>query len=337
MLVSIIIPMYNSEKYISKCINAILNQSFNNFEVIIIDDGSNDNSKKIVEFTIKDDNRFKMIYQKNLGVSEARNVGIHNAKGKYIIFIDSDDWIEKNYIEKLVNNIEEKNADFAWCDWMVHEHKKKYRNCISSNLNKESKVNDLIIHFINSRSGGAPWGKIYLKEIINNKNIKFKSNIPYAEDYLFNLEFLAHAQKVVYINEALINYNCLKIGEGSKKREDYDEIQLKVEKLKEKIISEKYCFDNKYDTLLNTQYFKVCCLSIINTKNLNLSFEETKSKINDIINKFNIVNRLSLNKINLGNLSFREIIMYFLIKNKMITLLTLIIMYKKIIKIKIKI
>ena len=114
-MVSIIIPVYNCEKYIEKCINSIINQTYKDFEVIIVDDGSIDNSIEICNKLIKTDKRFKITRQTNKGVSCARNLGLELAKGEYITFIDSDEWVENTFIECLLKGILEEQADMSVC------------------------------------------------------------------------------------------------------------------------------------------------------------------------------------------------------------------------------
>ena len=115
--VSIIIPVYNAEKYLSECINSIIYQSYNNLEIILVNDGSTDNSIYICRQYANKDNRIIVIDSDNYGVSYARNIGIERATGKYIVFIDSDDMIEKDYIGILVTEMEEKNLDMVVCGY----------------------------------------------------------------------------------------------------------------------------------------------------------------------------------------------------------------------------
>ena len=114
--VSIVVPVYNVEKYIEKCIDSIVKQTYNNLELIIVNDGSKDNSEQIILKKAKEDKRIKYIKKQNGGLSSARNVGIKAATGKYICFIDSDDWIDKKYVEVLVNTAEKNNSDMVICN-----------------------------------------------------------------------------------------------------------------------------------------------------------------------------------------------------------------------------
>ena len=113
--ISVIVPVHNCEKYIEKCINSILNQTFKDFELILVNDGSSDNSGKVCDYFKEKDSRVKIVHQKNMGVSVARNVGLDVSEGKYIGFIDGDDYIESDMYEFLYNNIKKNEAEVAIC------------------------------------------------------------------------------------------------------------------------------------------------------------------------------------------------------------------------------
>ena len=125
-LISIIIPVYNVETYISNCIESILNQTFKDFELLLIDDGSIDESGRLCDNYKKKDSRINVIHTKNQGVSKSRNLGIKKAKGKYIMFCDSDDYVDKYWCEKLYNTIKNNPNSFILCSFTVHNQREKY-------------------------------------------------------------------------------------------------------------------------------------------------------------------------------------------------------------------
>ena len=135
-LISVIVPVYNVEKYISRCIESIMKQTYKNIEIILIDDGSTDNSGKICdEYSLKDD-RINVIHKKNGGLSDARNTGLDIAKGKYISLIDSDDFVSKFFIETLYNTCKNENCEIAICEYeRVYEEKEEI-----SDLENDNKV-----------------------------------------------------------------------------------------------------------------------------------------------------------------------------------------------------
>ena len=166
-LISIIVPVYNVEKYISKCIESLINQTYNNIEIIIINDGSVDKTKTICEQFAHKDGRIILINTENKGVSHARNIGIKKAKGDYIGFVDSDDFIEKEMYEKLIYNARENNAEICACDWTNLVDYEKGRGTITIIDNKENIVNSL---FYNNNINGYMCNKLYKKALlIDNK------------------------------------------------------------------------------------------------------------------------------------------------------------------------
>lgn len=204
--VSVIIPVYNCEYYIEKCIKSILFQSYKNIEVIIINDGSKDNTSQIVRKLIKEDKRIIYIEQENKGVSEARNKGINLASGEFIVFVDGDDTVECNYIELLVSKMINNNLDLVACgytDISIYGAIK---------LNDFYKGNFIIdkhefIDNIFKGVGGTLWGKIFKKEIINKNNIRMRNNIFMCEDMIFVLEYSVNSNSFGAIKYSLYNYN----------------------------------------------------------------------------------------------------------------------------------
>jgi len=203
--VSIIVPIYNVEKYLRKCIESILNQTYKNIELILINDGSPDNSADICVEYSKRDKRIKFISQDNSGVSIARNTGIKEATGDYILFIDSDDYIEKYTIETLVNSVEDK--DMIVCSYYKEKEEKPKKEMPVTQKYLVSKKNMLQQIHTNKAIYGYIWNKLYKKSIIDKYNIEFRSNIAICEDLLFNIEYLDKADTdIVITNEKLYHY-----------------------------------------------------------------------------------------------------------------------------------
>lgn len=206
--VSVIIPVYNTEKYLHKCIDSILNQSFYDFELILIDDGSTDNCPIICDEFSKTDKRIKVIHQKKQGVSSARNKGIEIATGEYIYFIDSDDFIESKLLEICLKKIE--NFDILVFNYnLINEKGNIYKfNKYPSNtyLTEEDKFYFLINILLNTQIGAFVWNKLYKRQIIIDNNITFNSNLTFSEDLLFNLIYLLHTSNINCINQSFYNY-----------------------------------------------------------------------------------------------------------------------------------
>lgn len=219
-LVSIIIPVYNAEKYLDECLTSICNQTYKNLEVFVINDGSKDGSPEILDKWGKKDKRINVIHKANSGVSETRNLGIEKATGKYIMFVDSDDYIVENAIEILVNGFT-KNVDLVICskqELFDGEFKEeKYKNDEVGILNLENFVvkglNNCNPNFFNS-----PWNRLFLANIIKKENLRFNSKLNLGEDFVFNLDYLSHCKKINVCDDALYVYRILNTGLARKKR-----------------------------------------------------------------------------------------------------------------------
>lgn len=204
--ISIIIPSYNEEKYISRCLNSVLNQTFSDFEVLCVDDGSNDNTFDIIKEYSKKDSRIIPMKNPDKGVSSARNFGIDNAKGNYIGFVDSDDFIQPQMYEFLYKAVTENSCDFSVCRYKktseLIEKNFEYKtekfqpeNFVSFNNAEFTSNNELVF--------SAIWTKLISKEFLNN--IRF-NNFRIGEDTVFNSQLFSKNYKAVFVDAELYNY-----------------------------------------------------------------------------------------------------------------------------------
>ena len=213
-VVSIIVPFRNAKKYIKRCIENILNQTYKKIEIILIDDGSDDDYEEIIN-KFKD-TRIKLIKQEKHGVSYARNIGIKNATGKYIAFMDVDDELEINYIEKFVTTIEENKVDIVLCNYK-EIYGNKYSKKIflpwqNEKIYKNTIINNLIPQMISSEGNeqtirGLVWRTFTTKDFILKNNISFIENINIAEDLLFTIQLYNRAESIYIIKDCLYKYN----------------------------------------------------------------------------------------------------------------------------------
>lgn len=202
-LVSIIVPIYNAERYINKCMESILSQTYENLDIILINDGSTDCSLEICNRYIKKDKRIRVLSQKNKGVSSARNYGIREAKGDYIAFIDIDDYIDTSYIEILTKDIEEYNADIACCNCI--EVEKQYDGNKTDKFilvdnkrvisNKETYFKDYVEDTI--FYGTVVWAKLFKKSLLIQKQFKM---LKFGEDTLLMIE-LFKLNPITYLDD----------------------------------------------------------------------------------------------------------------------------------------
>lgn len=202
-IISIIIPVYNVEKYLCKCIDSILGQTYKELEIILVDDGSTDNSGVICDKYEKKDNRIKVIHKKNGGLSDARNCGLDNAIGEYIAFLDSDDWVDFKYIEILYENLRDYNADISICNFRrVHDEKELLNN--HNNIILYNNIEALQQIYTNkSVQAIVAWNKLYKKSIF--KKNRFPKGKIHEDEYLIPI-LLYETKRVVYTDKELVYY-----------------------------------------------------------------------------------------------------------------------------------
>ena len=225
-MISIIIPVYNCENTIERCIKSLCKQKFDDIEILVIDDGSNDNSGNIVKQLLNSDNRIKYIKKENGGVSSARNLGIEISNGKYIMFIDGDDWVDKDYVESFYKILQKGNVDYIFSDWIVvNKNKSEEASLLKYGFKELDKISNLIKFYFTHRVGCAPWAKVYKKEILMKNGIRFNEKLSIAEDYIFNIEYLMCAESIEYNKSAHIYYVINNNGANYKIRKNYIELQ----------------------------------------------------------------------------------------------------------------
>lgn len=211
--ISVIVPIYKVEKYLCRCVDSILNQTFTDFELILVDDGSPDNCGKICDEYESKDSRIHVIHKENGGLSDARNAGLDYATGQYIIFVDSDDFIESDLLEKAYNTIR-KGYDIVSYGFNVIGVDGNISAIAHSEAGKEFRfekqadyLNFILKIFINYGVGWAAWSRIYRRDIIQKYNIRFEDNSKiFAEDMYFNLCYLAHIKTMYTMKENPYNY-----------------------------------------------------------------------------------------------------------------------------------
>ena len=200
-IVSIIVPVYNSESYISQTLDAILNQTYKNIEVVLVNDGSTDNTQEILEKYQEKDNRIILINTPNLNVSNARNTGLKYATGEYISFIDSDDLISKEYISSLYDAIKLSNADYSHA--AISVERENSNGYISTRESYLEYVNNPLIGYLTMQTKFAVWGKLFKKELI--QSISFEK-IPCFEDFKYMWEVSKKAKLAVVVSDAVYRY-----------------------------------------------------------------------------------------------------------------------------------
>lgn len=202
--VSIIIPVYNVEKYLQRCIDSLLAQTYTNTEMIFVDDGSTDSSYQILQQAEKTDSRIRVFSQENAGPSAARNLGMDHCTGEYIMFCDSDDTVEPTWTEKMVEAVQEHPDALVTCGFSRLDEN---GNTLKTQI-MPSGIYDKKEYFQYYYSGlsGSSCNKIYRKDSIRNSNLRFSGNCRYAEDAMLNLDYLDCVKEIFILDEALYNY-----------------------------------------------------------------------------------------------------------------------------------
>ena len=310
--ISIIIPVYNVDKYIKKCLDSIVEQTHKNLEIILIDDGSSDNSGKICDEYSKKNKRIKIFHQKNSGVSVARNKGIDNATGDYIMFVDPDDWIELNACEKLLNKIKKDDLDilvFNFYKEYIHssEKHKRYkfndRKTIIEKLQAKILAPSMKIPQFDIQGVGFTWNKIVSAESIRNQKFPFEGKKAIFEDVVFYYNLLEKVKKVEICNEYLYHYRVLNNSATRGYNKDFldisDEFFKNINNLSKNHKEDIYFKKSLYIRIISN--FCTALNVYFNNNNLKLNLFQIKKMIKKELNKNYYKD--AIKKTNLKNLS----------------------------------
>lgn len=264
-LVSIIMPVYNSEKYIERAIKSVIKQTYKNWELIIVNDGSTDSSKQICEKYSQNDKRIKVINKNNEGVSIARNCGINNSQGKYIMFLDSDDLYEENMIEKMYNIMIINKVDIVKANYKIINNgnitdNKEY--IVEKLYNKQDVAKELIDLLITEKIHCYIWLLMLKKEIVVN----FNSKLHIFEDANFYLETFIKAKSIYITKQCLYNYNKGNVNSLTQKNigKNIENMIIADEELKQTLKKYNYLTKeniSKIDTRILVDIINYCYLA----------------------------------------------------------------------------
>ncbi len=305
--ISVIVPIYNSEKYLKRCLDSIINQSYNMLEIILVDDGSTDNSLNICNKFLLQDKRIKLIRQNNRGVSSARNAGINKATGEYITFIDSDDIVAEDLIKLLCHTIIDNSGDVSICQIATFKHEIKVGDEVNVNnslinLNKEDSLKKLL--YQKGIDNGVS-AKLYKKNLIATE--KFHSDIAYGEDLEFNYNVLLKSEKIILNRQKLYyyrihslsamnsNFNIKKIDSLNVIKNIVEDVRISNPNLEAaaitKLFLEAIFILSSLPNNMHKYYeIKIDCINIINKYSTGIILDSearTKHRIYAIISKIN--------------------------------------------------
>lgn len=296
--ISIIVPVYNTSKFLEKCIRSIMEQSLKDIEIICINDGSKDNSLEILKKLKTEDNRIILINKKNEGVSKARNIAINIAKGKYCLNIDSDDWIEQGYFESLYNRAEKDDLDITLSNIIFDFKNSKEKNYILNDLNISEKEvikgKEYIDIFLKNNFHGYTCNKLIKTELYKKNKVRYREEISILEDTEVILQLAYFSKKIGKINQAFYHYiqheNNTKINFNEKKVKDMNEVfkflkkffygnefiikRLNILKCEKLILGCKYLKENskEFNNLKNELFLDI---SQINWREIPLKFKRS--------------------------------------------------------------
>ncbi len=214
--VSVIIPAFNAENYIQLCIKSVFEQSYDNLQIIVVDDGSTDETLQLVKYYAEKDSRIVSLHKEKGGVSSARNMGLSRADGEYIAFLDADDTMEPNAIAVLVTEIEKHRADWVSCQysmWGEHgDHLDDYAFISGKRIfsSDEDRYIFLVNEYLNYKVGYEVWNKLYRADIIHNNHLSFSERIKIGEDQAFNIKYLMHAKNLYCLPDRVIRHRIRK-------------------------------------------------------------------------------------------------------------------------------
>ena len=197
--ISIIVPVYNKEKYLRDCVDSILQQTYKDFELILVDDGSKDSSWNIIKEYADKEERVVPIHQENAGVSAARNAGLDSAQGKWICFVDADDYLPKDGIQILVEHGEKSNADIVNANATRVEDDKQFKIFNFNNEIVKGNIYPRLVHF-------APWAQLFKRSIIEEHHLRYVKGLAYSEDNVFILNYSLYASSIEFVNDSVYNY-----------------------------------------------------------------------------------------------------------------------------------
>ncbi|MCI7182201.1 MAG: glycosyltransferase [Schaedlerella sp.] len=254
--VSIIVPVYNAEKYLHRCIDSILNQEFGDFELLLMDDGSTDSSGAICDEYAEKDSRIRVFHKENTGVSDTRNMALDNAEGTYLQFLDSDDWITSDATRLFVRTAQENNCDLVISDF--------YR-VVGERLSRKGDIEDDAVmsleefasHMMENPADfyyGVLWNKLYRRDIVETWHLRMASDISWCEDFMFNLEYIRHAERFCALQAPLYYYVKTKGSLISQSTNISNVIKMKL------MVFEYY--DNFYRHILNEEDYEKNRLSV---------------------------------------------------------------------------
>jgi len=285
-LITVIVPIYNVEDYLSMCVDSILAQTYKNIEVILVDDGSTDSSGEMCDKFAERDSRVRVIHQTNGGLSDARNAGLESAQGEYLIFCDGDDWIEKDLLHTAYQAIEKNEGDVAvwgyFADFVDEEERLQRRDiheCSNMVCTKEMNTDFLLEREILGLIGYA-WNKLYKTALLTENKYKFQKGLSLVEDMIFNKPVLLKAKKVVFLDVIGTHYiQRPRVTLGTKYYPNYFKLKVKACQAREELLKGYHLDFSKVEKTLSALYVGAVLSTVKMIKHANCMEKNEKTKM----------------------------------------------------------
>ena len=274
-LVSILVPVYNASLYLRACLDSIINQSYRNLQIVLIDDGSRDDSLSICQHYASVDDRIEVYTQENQGVAITRNHLLMKAKGDYVLFIDSDDWVELDMIEYLISLTNECGADIVMCDKLINESLPSRKISINI-LGKDVAIRDFLEH---KYLDGSLWNKLLKRELLFN--VAFQEGISYGEDALFVWDILQNVAKVVITTKQLYHYRM----NDTSLSHNYNGHQFSALNVWNKIVKDVETYYPEYIYLAKSQFCNQMTVILYYAAKTGYKYDNKVEQLCDVVKK----------------------------------------------------
>ncbi len=313
--ISVILPTYKSEDTLSRAIQSVLNQTYKNIELIVIENGPVGKAQDILNtFNLEKTQKIKYIYSEIANVSKARNIGIDNATGKYLAFIDSDDCYEKDFLEKMLFQIKNNNLQLVTCGYKTVYSKE---NKLIEQNDKIKNTTDIKMYLETLKENylfNELWSKLYLNSIVQQENIRLNENYELGEDFIFNLDYIEHVSRVGFINEPLYIYTDGQDGLKLRYRKDKFEIEYSLTKyLQEFYKKQNYSMEYIYNRFARVYYNGI--LNIYAKNNPQTKKEKDKQLI-EFIKSDKYINDLKSIENKITEKKFKIAVKFFFLRGK---------------------
>ena len=283
-LVSVIVPAYNAERGLGKCLGSLASQTYGNLDVVVIDDGSTDGSGMIAEEWASRDKRFRVVREKNSGVATARNTGLHNARGEYVAFVDSDDYVEPDFVETMLKALQSYGTDIAMCS-LISDHagdndltaKVTFDDAVISEKPKTIDAREYASLGLHNWQCGVLWNKLYKRSVMTN--VRFPDGRIHEDEYAMP-QILDHAKSIVLLPDRLYHYQAV---EGSIMHKAYDVKRL--DKAEAFIVRVQWLVSKRFDRLVGPAFDNLC-VEFVNGSHLDWSDTRVHQRLRELFALF---------------------------------------------------